>query len=46
MIFAGGKVITFTKGEYETTDKTEIEAIKKAKSVEEVKVKAQSKKAD
>lgn len=43
--FIGGVFKSFKAGEYETTDKGELEALKSAKGVEEVKAKATKSKA-
>lgn len=43
LFFLGGKIIAIPTGEYETTDKAEIDALKKVKGVNEVKSKPKSK---
>ena len=41
MVFAAGRIIHFKGGQYETEDKDEIAALKKAKNVTEVSEKKQ-----
>lgn len=44
--FIGGVLKSFQVGEYETTDKAELEALKNAKGVQEIKAKASKPKAE